>query len=80
MIMSYPDPDDEIHAGDQVVVSTCPNCGSVASRTAYDIGSGPELACATCEWCWGANGQPLKPLDIDAIRQEIKEARTRGSN
>ena len=30
----------------------------------YDIGSGPEMSCPTCEWCWGADGQDLKPLDV----------------
>ena len=42
--------------------SACPSCGTVAEREPYDMGSGPELACADCEWCWGADGQPLKPL------------------
>lgn len=50
-------------AGDcRTVKSACPTCGVVAERTVYDIGSGPELACANCEWCWGAAGQDLKPL------------------
>jgi hypothetical protein len=40
----------------------CPSCGVVAERNTYDIGSGPELSCANCEWCWGANGQRLEPL------------------
>lgn len=44
------------------ITSACPVCGDVADRDTYDIGSGPELACATCEWCWGADGQPLQPL------------------
>jgi ssDNA-binding Zn-finger/Zn-ribbon topoisomerase 1 len=44
------------------VIGPCPSCGDVASRRVYDIGSGPELSCATCEWCWGADGQDLKPL------------------
>jgi hypothetical protein len=49
--------------------SACPNCGDVATRTVYDIGSGPEVSCASCEWCWGANGQPLKPLAYaDVVR------------
>jgi hypothetical protein len=42
--------------------TTCPSCGVVAVREPYDIGSGPELSCAACEWCWGAQGQDLKPL------------------
>lgn len=42
--------------------SACPNCGTVADRDLYDIGSGPELSCADCEWCWGAEGQRLQPL------------------
>lgn len=40
----------------------CPSCGVVADREAYDIGSGPEVSCANCEWCWGVEGQDLKPL------------------
>jgi hypothetical protein len=44
------------------IESKCPNCGDVAPREPYDIGSGPELSCASCEWCWGANGQDLLPL------------------
>lgn len=46
--------------GDQVE-SACPSCGSFTTREVYDIGSGPELSCADCEWCWGANGQTLQP-------------------
>lgn len=46
-----------------VVTQTCPVCGSTVSMTPYDIGSGPELSCPNCEWCWGANGQPLKPIE-----------------
>lgn len=45
------------------VKSRCPNCGQTAMRTTYDIGSGPELSCANCEWCWGADDQDLQPLD-----------------
>jgi hypothetical protein len=44
------------------ITSACPACGLVAERETYDIGSGPELSCANCEWCWGAEGQDLKPL------------------
>lgn len=46
----------------RVIESACPSCGAVARRETYDIGSGPELACANCEWCWGAEGQDLKPI------------------
>ena len=50
--------------------SACPTCGEVATRDIYDIGSGPELCCASCEWCWGAEGQLLKPLAYaDVVRQ-----------
>lgn len=45
----------------QWVRSVCPSCGAEDRRQAYDIGSGPELSCANCEWCWGADGQDLKP-------------------
>jgi hypothetical protein len=44
------------------ITSACPSCGTVAQRESYDMGSGPELACADCEWCWGADGQRLKAL------------------
>lgn len=46
---------------DDQVTSACPTCGVVEARTPYDIGSGRELACRHCEWCWGADGQALKP-------------------
>lgn len=50
------------------IVSDCPNCGHRAGRDTYDIGSGPELSCAWCEFCWGADGQELKPM----VPPEIK--------
>lgn len=53
------------------VVSACPACGVVTGRDAYDIGSGPELSCALCEWCWGMDGQPLDPGDV--FRRETGE-------
>lgn len=40
----------------------CINCGSTFRQEPYDVGSGPEVACPHCEWCFGAEGQPLKPL------------------
>lgn len=46
--------------------SACPCCGRVAARTTYDIGSGPELSCADCEWCWGADGQGLAPVTLES--------------
>jgi len=49
------------------VTSACPTCGTVAERMPYDIGSGAELSCSACEWCWGAEGQDLRPLDVPAI-------------
>jgi hypothetical protein len=45
-----------------MIRSACPSCGVVADRDPYDIGSGPELSCSNCEWCWGANGQDLQPI------------------
>lgn len=51
--------------------SACPNCGVTADRDAYDIGDGPELACANCEWCWGAEGQSL--TFVPPIMQEVVE-------
>jgi hypothetical protein len=53
------------------IESACPNCGTVARRETYDIGSGPELACANCEWCWGAEGQALKPLSYQEIVESL---------
>lgn len=53
------------------VTSKCPSCGQVAERTTYDIGSGPELSCASCEWCWGAEGQPLTPLAYRDVVQAL---------
>lgn len=49
----------------------CPNCGDRATRTIYDIGSGPELSCASCEWCWGADGQLLKPIMYRDVVEQI---------
>lgn len=49
----------------------CPQCGITVTMTPYDIGSGPEMSCPECEWCWGAEGQPLKDLPkIDAAMIE----------
>ena len=44
------------------ITGPCPECGTVATRDVYDIGSGPELSCANCEQCWGVDGQVLRPL------------------
>lgn len=44
------------------VSRSCPGCGARVSMVPYDIGSGPEMCCLTCECCWGADGQPLNPL------------------
>lgn len=60
-----------VRTGD-TVMSECPNCGSQSERIAYDVGSGPELSCASCEWCWGANGQDLKPLDLHGIQEALR--------
>jgi hypothetical protein len=49
---------------DERTTSPCPCCGHVEARRPYDIGSGPELSCAQCEYCWGADGQPLKPVPM----------------
>lgn len=54
--------------------SECPSCGLVAVRETYDIGngSGPELSCSSCEWCWGASGQDLVPIDPVKVRTELR--------
>lgn len=64
---AFPPSEDE----DRLVTSECPTCGLVTERRTYDIGSGPELSCANCEWCWGADGQPLKPLTYKEIAEQI---------
>ena len=55
------------------ITSACPSCGLVTERELYDIGSGPELACADCEWCWGADGQPLKPVTFAFTEEQESE-------
>lgn len=55
----------------QNVTSACPSCGQVAERSTYDIGDGPELSCASCEWCWGASGQSLRPLAYRDVVQTL---------
>jgi len=57
----------------QEVTGPCPNCQRESTLEVYDIGSGPELSCPHCEWCWGANGQELKPIRYDDIRHLIEE-------
>jgi hypothetical protein len=47
------------------LVRICPVCGELALGEPYDIGSGPELSCARCEWCWGAEGQQLTPVSSE---------------
>lgn len=42
----------------------CQSCGEMVTMVPYDIGSGPEMSCSGCEWCWGADGQSLKPVAI----------------
>lgn len=59
------------------ITGPCPQCGAVATREPYDIGSGPELSCAACEWCWGAAGQdldPLRPVTVPASLWDAVEA------
>ncbi len=53
---------------------TCPTCRAVFHMHPYDIGSGPELCCPHCEWCYGALGQPLQPLDERAILRDVRAA------
>ena len=60
------------------ITSACPTCGEVSERETYDIGSGPELSCASCEWCWGAEGQPLQPLDLKAVLAQVAELKADG--
>ena len=59
------------------ITSACPTCGEVAESETYDIGSGPELSCASCEWCWGAEGQDLQPLDLKTVLAQVAEVADR---
>ncbi len=52
----------------RTVTSACPTCGTITARDTYDIGDGPELSCDVCEWCWGADGQPLTPIGPGSSR------------
>jgi hypothetical protein len=45
----------------------CPNCGERSVAQPYDIGSGPELACASCD---SATGQKLDPDDARRVPAE----------
>lgn len=49
-----------------VAYRDCPCCGQRNEGEPYDIGSGPELSCSSCETCWGAEGQNLNPYDAFA--------------
>ena len=60
----------DVAAGDRVR-SVCPTCGELTDRVAYDVGSGPELSCADCEWCWGANGQALTPVTLRGVAEAM---------
>lgn len=51
---------------------TCIGCGGTFRQRPYDIGSGPEVSCPHCETCFGAEGQSLMPLDINAINAELE--------
>lgn len=55
-----------------MVEGPCPSCGDTARRETFDIGSGPELSCYSCEWCWGAEGQDLKPLSPRLIQEALR--------
>jgi len=62
---------------EETVTSSCPTCSAVRARTTYEVGSGPELSCLSCDWCWGANGQLLTPLEADeaGINASIAQAK-----
>lgn len=56
------------------ITQRCPNCDAEVTMRPYDIGSGPEMSCPNCEWCWGANGQALDPNDpIKSMPDELRE-------
>ena len=61
---------------DERPVWKCINCGQEFRATPYDIGSGPEVSCPNCEWCFGAEGQPLQPLDHDLMSRLEQAAKT----
>lgn len=55
----------------RLMTTACPSCGAVAERRTYDIGDGPELSCASCEWCWGADGQTLRPYTYARVVEAL---------
>ncbi|HET9646630.1 MAG TPA: hypothetical protein VFP34_00160 [Microlunatus sp.] len=64
------------------LIRECPKCGTVNTGEPNDIGDGPEFVCATCQWCWGANGQVLgdarlKPyLEKQDVTVRVRTGRT----
>ena len=59
---------------DEEITQNCPCCDKAVTMRPYDIGSGPEMCCPDCEWCWGANGQPLDPYDpMKAMSPEMRK-------
>lgn len=58
----------------------CPQCHTLIHITAYDIGDGPEYSCSHCEWCWGAEGQPLSMRPIEEGVRLMREEQQRRAN
>jgi len=56
---------------------TCPACGEWFRTLPYDIGSGRELNCPHCDWCFGADGQQLKSTGELAARHLHPGSRVR---
>lgn len=56
----------------------CPSCSVEVTMVPYDIGSGPEMSCGHCEWCWGADGQALKPLVLSVLDRRLVYDMMRG--
>lgn len=55
-------------------IKVCPGCGFAGAVSTYDIGSGPEWACPSCDMCWGAAGQLLNPDDVWRIPRDLYDA------
>lgn len=58
---------EDIAQPTEPVTQNCPSCGTSITAIPYDIGSGAELSCANCEQCWGADGQPLVPVETPIL-------------
>lgn len=63
---------EDIPQPTEKVTQNCPGCSRTVTMVPYDIGSGPEMSCPHCEWCWGANDQDLKPVSWPAVPVKLE--------